>query len=80
MNKSMKNKWMTEKILQMMEEKRIVKNDPDKYKDRQTIIKRELREAIEMWMKNQCVEIEILERKHDNYNLHKKVKEAAGMY
>ena len=40
----------------------------------------EIRKVKEIWMKNQCVEIENLERKHDSYNLHKKVKEAAGMY
>jgi len=33
MNKNMKNKWMTEKILKMMEERRTLKNGPDKYKD-----------------------------------------------
>lgn len=71
---------MTEKILQMMEVRRIVKNDPDKYKESQTCIKREIRKAKGIWMKNQCTEIENLERKHDSYNLHKKVKEAAGMY
>jgi len=62
-NKNMKKKWMTEKILQMMEVRRIVKNDPDKYKESQKCIKREIRKAKEIWMKNQCAEIEKLERK-----------------
>jgi hypothetical protein len=75
-----KKKWMTEKILQMMEVRRILKNDPEKYKESQKCLKREIRKAKEIWMKNQCVEIKNLERKHDRYNLHKKVKEAAGTY
>lgn len=34
----MKNKWTTEKILQIVREKRTVKNDPDKYKDIQKCV------------------------------------------
>lgn len=36
--------------------------------------------ANEDWIKSQCQEIEALEKKHDSFNMHKKVKEAAGIF
>jgi len=48
MYKNRKKKWMTEKILLIMEERRTLKNDPDKYKDGQKCIKREIRKAKEI--------------------------------
>jgi len=42
MNKNMKKKWVTEKILQMIKERRTLKNNRDKYKDSQKCIKREI--------------------------------------
>lgn len=32
------------------------------------------------WLQSKCEEIEMLEKKHDSFNLHTKVKEAAGIY
>lgn len=59
------------------DERRTLKNDPNKYEDNQKVIKREICKAKEMWIKNQCVEIEILEKKYDNSNLLKKSKNSS---
>ncbi|XP_046988576.1 craniofacial development protein 2-like [Schistocerca americana] len=76
---NMKKKWMTEKILQLMEQRRILKNrDESEYKRLHAEIRKETRRAKEEWYKEQCSEIESYETRHDSFNLHKKVKDLAG--
>ena len=79
--KKKKQKWMTEEILQLMGERRKYKNkDQQKYKELQSKIKLEIKIAKEQWMTNRCAEVEELLKKHDNFNLHKKLKETGNIY
>ena len=65
--------WMTQEILDMMEERRVRKNNPDyKLIDKET--KRKCKERKEEWYNDLCKEIEELEREHKIRELHEKVK------
>lgn len=76
-----KKSWMTDSILDMMESRRKAKDrDTTKYKQIDKEIKGSIRKAKSRWLEERCSEIEALENKYDSFNLHKKVKEAAGMY
>lgn len=76
-----KKEWMTEEILDMMEDRRRVKSrDTAIYKKIDKDIKQAIRNAKNDWMRERCAEIQLLQQKHDSFNLHKKVKEAAGLY
>lgn len=70
---------MTEKILQMMEERRSAKKDSQRYKVINKQIQKEIRKANESWIQEQCREIESLQEKYDSFNVHRKVKEAARL-
>lgn len=72
--------WMTNEILQQMDLRRTYKNvDTSKYLEIQRSIRRQIRKAKEQWLTNECREIEQLSSKHDSFNMHKKVKQAAGI-
>lgn len=72
---------MTHEILGLMEERRQVTNrDPKEHKRIDRVIRQKIRGAKQRNIREKCREIEILEEKHDHSNLHKKVKEAAGVY
>jgi hypothetical protein len=73
-----KQKWMTDHILGLMEERRKVKNDNNKYRHFQRIIKREIKKAKENWMRKECEELEGLNRRHDLSGLHRKIKSLSG--
>lgn len=74
-----KKAWMTEDILQMMEERRNHKNkNSQRYREMDEKIQREVRRAKEQWVKEKCEEIEMLERKNDYFAVHKKIKEVTG--
>ena len=71
--------WMTQEILDLMEDRRKLKSVNDQgYRETNKVIRRKIREAKEKWLSEKCEEIEDLERKHDSFNVHKKVKELAG--
>lgn len=70
--------WMTDEILAMMEERRKLKQIPSEYKRLQNIIRKRIREAKENEKQEQCEEIELLQRKHDHFNIHRKVREVTG--
>ena len=79
-NNKKKQNWMTDEILELMNERRKYKTtDHIQYKTLNKDIRRKCREAREMWMSDKCKEIEILQEKHDSFNLHKKVKELSGL-
>ncbi|KMQ95932.1 endonuclease-reverse transcriptase [Lasius niger] len=73
----MKNKeWMTDEILQMMDQRRSLKNkDKEKYEELDRKIKKEVKAAKKEWMKGKCKEIEELQDKHDHTNVHRKIRE-----
>lgn len=71
----MKNKeWMADEILQMMDQRRFMKNK-EKYKELDRKIKKEVRAAKEEWMKGKCKEIEELQDKHDHANVYRRIRE-----
>lgn len=73
--------WMTEEILELMNERRLSKTkDVNKYEILDKEIQRKIKEAKEQWLSDQCEEVEELERKYDFFNMHKKVKEISGTH
>uniref|UniRef100_A0A8D8SMX4 Craniofacial development protein 2 n=1 Tax=Cacopsylla melanoneura TaxID=428564 RepID=A0A8D8SMX4_9HEMI len=78
-DKNMRKSWMTEEILELMEIRRIHKNNPTLYKAIQKQVRIKIRSAKEAEKLEKCIEIEICQAKFDSFNLHKKVKEMAGI-
>ncbi|XP_030765770.1 uncharacterized protein LOC115889834 [Sitophilus oryzae] len=77
--RTMRNDWMTDKILMLMGERRNLKNtDRQEYKRIQKVIKYKYRQAREEWIQEECTEIENLQRLHDSHSMHKKIKEFTG--
>jgi hypothetical protein len=74
-----KKPWMKEEILQLMEERRRNKGKKAEYTRLHKIIRRKIREAKEEWLEENCKEIEELQKKHDYFNVHRKVKEFLGL-
>ena len=75
------NKWITDEILDLMEKRRQYRNsDENRYRQLHNLVKRKIKEAKEMWLAENCSEIEQFERQYDMFNLHKKIKETAGIY
>lgn len=75
-----KKKWMTEHILDLMEERRKVKSNRDQYRHIHSQIRREIRKAKQDWMSENCKIMENFEEKHDTFNMHKVIKEVTGNY
>lgn len=76
-----KNKtWMTNEILKLMEERRKHKNNNPVYKQIQRELQRKIREAKQKELEEKCQEIEDLQRKYDEFNVHKKVREITGKH
>jgi len=77
-----KQRWMTDEILLLMDERRKHKNEADgsRYRNIQRLIRSKIRIAKNVWLKRECAEIEQLQNRHDDLNLHKKLKETAGIY
>lgn len=68
-----KQRWMTEEILLLMNERRKYKHkDYNKYKEIHKKITRLIREAKETWMEKRCQVLEELPRKHDFFNTQKR--------
>ena len=65
---------MTEGILDIMEERRLVKDDKAKYKSLSKIIIKKCRKAKEQFYEEKCREIELLD-KANNPTMYKKIKE-----
>uniref|UniRef100_A0A8D8W5N2 Craniofacial development protein 2 n=2 Tax=Cacopsylla melanoneura TaxID=428564 RepID=A0A8D8W5N2_9HEMI len=72
--------WITDEILDLMEERRLCKGRPNDYRNMKILVRRKIREAKEKEVKERCEEIEALQKKHDSYNMHRKVKEATGSF
>ncbi|KAL1447016.1 hypothetical protein WDU94_015647 [Cyamophila willieti] len=72
--------WMTNKILELMEQRKRNKQNPPEYKRIHTIIRKEIREAKEKEKMEQCEEIEWYQSHYDNFNVHRKVREVAGNF
>lgn len=79
-SKGKKQKWMTDEILLLMDQRRKYKSDKNKYNELQRTIRSKIRIAKNEWLKNECDELGELYRRHDSFTLHKKLKETAGVY
>lgn len=76
-----RKEWMTQEILKLMEERRKYKNnDHETYTRIHRVIRKKIKQAKETWLQESCKEIEHLQSIHDDYNLHKKLKEHSGIY
>lgn len=76
-----KKGWMTDEIMNLMEERRRVKsNNTQEYWAIHRNIRKKIREAKAKWMTEKCSEIEDLNKKHDLFNTHKKIKEVTGSF
>ena len=67
------SKWMTEEILYIMAERRLVKDDKARYKSLSKIINKKCRKAKEQFYEEKCREIELLD-KANNPTMYKKIK------
>lgn len=75
----MKQKWMTEEILILMDERRQYRqNNREEYKRLHRLIQTKIRQAKTKYINTECAEIERLQRIHDDLNVHKKIKETTG--
>lgn len=77
-----KNEWMTNEILDLMEQRRLYKiqQNQQKYKETQQIIRTKIKVAKENWIKDRCEELELLQMRGDSFGLHKKVKEISHVH
>lgn len=76
-----KQRWMSDDILRLMDERRACKNKDDiKYNNLQRTIRSKIRIAKNEWLKRECAEMEQLQRQNDGFTLHKKLKETAGRH
>uniref|UniRef100_A0A8D8R7S7 Craniofacial development protein 2 n=3 Tax=Cacopsylla melanoneura TaxID=428564 RepID=A0A8D8R7S7_9HEMI len=64
-----KKSWMTEEILNLMEERRINKGNESEYRRIQKIIRGKIREAKDKEMTMKCEEIEFFQSKYDEFNV-----------
>lgn len=71
---------MTKDILTLMEQRRTLKGNKEKYKRVQAQIRAKIREAKEKEATDRCAEIETLQARYDNFNVHKKIKEMTGSF
>ncbi|KAF6200406.1 hypothetical protein GE061_006709 [Apolygus lucorum] len=62
-----------------MDDRRAHKNQ-DEYSEIETRIKAKVKEAKETWIAESCQEVEELLARHDDFHLHKKLKEMSGVY
>ena len=70
--------WMTEEILDMMEERRKKKRNEDEYHSLNKRIHKECIKAKEKWMDEKCCEIEDLDRLNQQQLMYERVKEVTG--
>ena len=77
MQKKQHKKWMTEEILNLMENRRKAKSKIDLYKTLNTQIKDKCNEAKEQWINEQCKEIENNLTVDSKY-MHSKIKDIKG--
>lgn len=75
-----KKAWMTAEIINLTDERRKNKQNLHEYKRLNKTVQKKIKEAKEEYLAEQCTEIELLEKKFDLFNMHKKIKDMAGCY
>ena len=77
--KMRRQRWMTNEILDKMEERRAQKErNPQRYEEMNWEIRQQCDTAKEEWINEQCSEVEELERQHKIESMHRKIKEVVG--
>lgn len=75
-----KQQWMTDEILNLMTERQKYKTtDPKKYNELDKLIARKIKTCRETFYVAKCERIEDLLKLHDGFNLHKEIKDLAGL-
>ena len=75
-NKAKRQKWMTDEILKKMDDRRKAKStNPQRYNELNKEICEMFRNVKEEWVKQQCQEVEDLDRQHQSKEMHDKVRE-----
>lgn len=77
-SRSKRQKWTTDEILDLMEERRLVKGNKLECKRVNKNIRKMCRQAKENYWNIRCDEIEELQEIRGLFNLHRKVKEVVG--
>lgn len=72
-----KQRWMTDEILEMMEERRKVKGNAVRYEQMDREVKEKCKERKEEWLKESCEEIEELQKVNAT-RMYDKIKEMTG--
>ncbi|XP_075151162.1 uncharacterized protein LOC142225273 [Haematobia irritans] len=79
--RSRNKEWMTQDILNLMDQRRKYKNvNYELYWELNREIQASIRIAKNEYFKAQCLEIERLQKLHDDFNLYRKLKETAGAH
>ncbi|KAI5633986.1 reverse transcriptase (RNA-dependent DNA polymerase) domain-containing protein [Phthorimaea operculella] len=74
-----KKDWVSDEIIDLMTKRREIKGqDSNKYKELHKEIHQKCIAAKENWVCDICSEMETLEKKHDYFNLYKKIKTFLG--
>ncbi|KAL3265652.1 hypothetical protein HHI36_009857 [Cryptolaemus montrouzieri] len=73
-------RWMKTETLELMEKRRLAKNEPTTYRQLQNSTKRKINLAKEKWIKELREEKENLVSKHDIFNMHKKLREVTETF
>ena len=75
--RKIKNKWMTQEILSVMNDRQKIKNrHSQEYRDVDKLIKKKCREAKETWLDRECKEIE--SQFGVNHKVYQKINEISG--
>ncbi|KAL3271916.1 hypothetical protein HHI36_022386 [Cryptolaemus montrouzieri] len=72
---NIKKGCMKTEILELMEKRRLAKNEPTTYRQLQNSIKGKIKLGKEEWIEELCEEMENLDSKHEVFNMHKKLRE-----
>lgn len=75
-SKEKKKTWITDDILNLMKERRKIKGTTIEYRKLNNQIRKEIRQAKEKEKTQNCLEIEAYQKKYDDFNVHRKVKES----
>ena len=75
--KKTKQKWITEEILNLMDERKKAKNTPA-YKSLHKKVQNKCREAREQWINSKCEEIEECNRNNSTKRMHEEINLLSG--
>ena len=71
-------KWMTQEILELMDERRMLKSNSTLYQELNKVIRKKYNEAKEMWLSKKCSQIEANSLKNCTKKMHDEIRELSG--